>query len=56
ATGPFGVWVFDTNGTVLDTIMIPGQTANCTWGNADGRTLYVTSEDAVYRVSNIYHK
>ena len=29
ATGPFGVWVYDPDGTVLDTIMVPGQTSNC---------------------------
>ena len=50
STGPIGVWVFAPDGTVLDTIAVPGQTSNCTWGDADRRTLYITSGDAVYRI------
>jgi len=51
ATGPFGVWVYADDGTVLDTILVPGQTSNCNWGHADGKTLYITSGDAVYRIN-----
>lgn len=50
ATGPFGVWVYDPNGSILDTILVPGQTTNCNWGDEDGYTLYVTSGPALYRV------
>jgi hypothetical protein len=35
---------------VLDTIPVPGQTTNCGWGDADRKTLYITSGSAVYRV------
>jgi gluconolactonase len=52
ATGPTGVWVFDPNGVALDTILVPGQTTNCNWGDADGNTLYITSGTAVYRTRN----
>ncbi|MEJ5350572.1 MAG: SMP-30/gluconolactonase/LRE family protein [Melioribacteraceae bacterium] len=51
--GPIGIWVFNPNGSVVDTIPIPGQTTNCCFGE-DGKTLFVTSGNAVYRVKNIY--
>jgi len=50
ATGPFGVWVYAPDGTVLDTIDVPGQTTNCNWGDDDRKTLYITSGSAVYRI------
>lgn len=49
-SGPLGVWVFSPQGTVLDTIPIPQQTANCAWGDADRRTLYITAGHTVYKV------
>jgi gluconolactonase len=49
-SGPLGVWVFAPNGTVLDTIPVPGQTTNCNWGDADRKTLYITSGNSVYRI------
>jgi gluconolactonase len=50
AAGPFGVWVYASDGTVLDTILVPGQTTNCNWGDSDRKTLYITSGPAVYRI------
>ncbi len=50
ATGPFGVWVYAPDGTVLDTVKVPGQTTNCNWGDDDRKTLYITSGSAVYRI------
>jgi gluconolactonase len=49
-SGPLGVWVFSPNGTVLDTILVPDQTTNCNWGDADRKTLYITSGNSVYRI------
>lgn len=54
ATGPIGVWVYNPNGTPLDTIEVPGQTTNCNWGDTDGHTLYITSGSALFRIRNIY--
>ena len=54
AAGPLGIWVYDASGIILDTILVPGQTTNCNWGDADGQTLYITSGTAVYRVRNVY--
>ena len=47
---PLGIWVFGPDGTVLDTILVPGQTTNCNWGDADRKTLYITSGNSVYRI------
>lgn len=49
ATGPLGVWVFAPDGRILDTILVPGQTTNCNWGDNDRKSLYITSGAAVYR-------
>jgi gluconolactonase len=44
-----GVWIYESNGTLLKTIEVPGQTTNCAFGDEDGKTLYITSGDAIYR-------
>ena len=44
-----GVVIFDPDGTPIDTIDVSGSTTNCNWGDADGKTLYITSGDAVYK-------
>ena len=49
-TGPLGIWVFTPDGAVIDTILVPGQTSNCNWGEPDGKTLYITSGSSVYRI------
>ncbi len=49
--GPLGVWIFDSTGTVVDTIRISGANpSNCAWGDENGKTLYITAGTAVYRV------
>ncbi len=50
STGPGGVWVFDKTGKHLGTILTPEVSANCAWGDADGKTLYITATTSVYRV------
>ena len=47
--GILGIVVFEPDGTPIDTIDVPGSTTNCNWGDADGKTLYITSGDAVYK-------
>jgi gluconolactonase len=47
---PLGIWVFGPDGSVLDTVLVPGQTTNCNWGDADRKTLYITSGNSVYRI------
>lgn len=50
SAGPLGIWVFAANGHVLDTILVPGQTTNCNWGDNDRKTLYITSGTTVYSI------
>jgi sugar lactone lactonase YvrE len=48
--GPGGVWVLDQNGGRLGVIATPETPANCTFGDADRRTLYITARTSLYRV------
>lgn len=49
-TGPGGVWVFSPEGKHLGTIKPPETPANCAWGGADGKTLYMTAVTGLYRI------
>ncbi len=48
--GPEGVWVFDTSGKHIETIAVPETPANLAWGDADGKTLYLTAHTSIYKV------
>jgi gluconolactonase len=50
ATGPGGIWVFTPQGKHLGTIKPPEQPANCAWGDADWKTLYITAVTGLYRI------
>ena len=45
-----GVRVFAPDGTLWGTITVPEQPANCAFGGADRRTLYMTARTSLYRV------
>ncbi len=45
-----GVEVYLPDGSLHDTISVPEQPANCTFGGADKRTLYITARTSLYRV------
>lgn len=45
-----GVEVFSRSGARWGVIPVPQQPSNCAFGDADGRTLYITARTAVYRV------
>ena len=51
-TGPRGVWVISPSGICLDTIVMPNNASasNCNWGDADRKTLYITSGASLYRI------
>ena len=49
-SGPGGVWIISPDGRHLGTIRAPELPANMTWGDADGRTLYMTARTGVYRI------
>lgn len=50
AAGPGGIWILSPEGKHLGTITPPETPANMTFGDADGRTLYITARTSVYRV------
>ena len=49
-TGPGGVWIFSPEGKHLGSIQPPETPANVGWGDADGKTLYITARKGLYRV------
>ena len=49
-TGPKGIWVWDSNGNHLGTIVTPEQPANLTWGDPQYDTLYITATTSVYKL------
>jgi gluconolactonase len=49
-SGPGGVWVISGEGRHLGTLRFPQLPANMAWGDADGRTLYLTARSSLYRL------
>jgi gluconolactonase len=45
-----GIEVFDPAGATIGTVMVPKAPANCTFGGADRRTLYITARSSLYQV------
>jgi gluconolactonase len=50
AAGPGGIVVISPAAKLLGVIAFPEVPANCAWGDADGKTLYVTARTALYRI------
>ncbi len=50
ATAQDGVWVFDKQGKKLGVIATPEKPANCGFGDADSKTLYITARTGLYRI------
>ena len=49
-TGAGGVWVFSSQGNHLGTIVTPEKPSNCSWGDDDWRSLYITAGTSVYKI------
>ncbi len=49
ATGPGGVWIFNSEGKVLGKIRVPEATSNCAL-TPDGKTIFITNDMYVLRV------
>jgi gluconolactonase len=49
-TGPGGVWVCRSSGTLLGRIVLPELPANLAWGE-DGSVLFLTARTSVYRLA-----
>jgi gluconolactonase len=50
ATGPGGLWIISPEGKALGRVHLPETPANCAWGDADGKTLYLTAVKGLYRI------
>jgi gluconolactonase len=50
-TSATGVRAFGPDGRDWGTITVPKQPANCTFGGSDYRTMYITAQEGLYRVS-----
>lgn len=49
-SGPGGAWIISPDARHLGTIKPPELPANFAWGDADGRTLYMTARSGLYRI------
>jgi gluconolactonase len=49
-SGPGGLWIISPAGKHLGTIIAPKHPHNLTWGGDDGKTLYMTARDSIYRM------
>ena len=49
-SGPGGVWILSPQGRHLGTIIAPKHPHNMAWGDADGKTLYLTAQSGLYRI------
>ncbi|MCB1225853.1 MAG: SMP-30/gluconolactonase/LRE family protein [Verrucomicrobiales bacterium] len=52
-TGPGGVLILSSDGKHLSTILTGQATANCAWGDTDGRSLYITADMFLLRVPTL---
>jgi gluconolactonase len=55
-TGPQGVWIYSSGGEYIGKITLPNNASasNCAWGEADGKTLFITEggtgSKSVYKI------
>ncbi len=49
-SGPGGLWIVSAEGKHLGTIIAPKHPHNMTWGDADGKTLYLCARTGLYRM------
>lgn len=49
-SGPGGVWIISPEAKHLGTIKVPERVSNVAWGEADGKTLFITASTSLYRI------
>jgi gluconolactonase len=49
-----GIAVVAPDGKLWDVVLVPQIPSNCAFGGVDGRTLYITAQEALYRM-NLAH-
>lgn len=52
-SAPGGVWVLSPAGQYLGKITGPERPANMAWGDADGKTLYLTAHTGLYKIRTL---
>ncbi len=52
-SAPGGVWVLSPEGKYLGKIVGPERPANMAWGDADGKTLYLTAHTGLYKIRTL---
>ena len=50
SAAPGGVIILSPEGKHLGTLLMPERVANCNWGDADGKTLYIAASTSLYRI------
>ena len=50
-SGPGGLWIISPAGKHLGTVIPPKHPHNFAWGGDDGKTLYMTARNAIYRMN-----
>jgi gluconolactonase len=50
SSGPKGISIISPQGKLLGVIAFPEEPANCAFGDADGKSLYVTARAGLYRI------
>lgn len=50
SSGPFGLWIYAPDGTLLGRIKTPEMMSNAAWGDADWKSLYLTCTTGLYRL------
>jgi gluconolactonase len=48
--GPTGIWIISPDGEYLNKIAMLENPSNCNWGDADGKTLYITAGKSLYKI------
>jgi gluconolactonase len=49
-SGPGGLWILSPEGKQLGRILTPDRVSNLAFGDADGKGLYITLHNALYRM------
>ncbi|MBD0277900.1 MAG: SMP-30/gluconolactonase/LRE family protein, partial [Flavisolibacter sp.] len=49
-SAPGGVWIISPEAKLLGKIVTPERPANMAWGDADGKTLYLTAHSSLYKI------
>lgn len=49
-SAPGGLWILSSDAKLLGKVVTPERPANMAWGDADGKTLYMTAHSSLYKM------